>query len=161
MLPPSEPRWLRLLLGYLLFAGLLALALTPLYFQAEPVHRPLVVRFGAALLAAIALVHLRRFVREAIEAQPASAFERALQPPLAERHTAPLLLKLKDELRYSLTDARYFERNLWPRILRLWGARAGDTPAVVPEMPRGTRFFQRGPSLAALRDLVAQIEERP
>ena len=157
---PSEPRWLRLFLGYLLFTGLLALALTPLYFEAEPVHRPLVVRFGAALLALIVVIHLRRFVRETIEAQPASAFERALLPPPTEQHIAPLLLKLRDEVRISTTDRRYFEDILWARILRILRERRRG-PSVAPEMPRGSRYFRRGPSLTALRDLIAQIEERP
>lgn len=160
MLLPPEIRWWRLLLGYLLFTGLLALALTPLYFLVEPVHRPGVVRLGAALLAAIALIHLRRIAREAIEAQPASAFERALQPPPTERHIAPLLLKLRDEVRISTTDRRYFEGTLWARILRILRERSGG-PSAAPEMPRGSRYFRRGPSLTALRDLIAQIEERP
>ncbi len=161
MQPPSEPRWVRLFLGYLLFAGLLALALTPLYFEADPAYRPLVVRFGAALLALTVVIHLRRFVREAITTQPTSAFEQALEPLPAERHVAPLFQKLQGELRYSTADAGYFERNLWPRLLRLWRARAGDTLSAVPEMPRGRRFFRRAPSLATLDKLISQIEERP
>jgi len=160
MLLPPEIRWWRLLLGYLLFAGLLAVALTPLYFLVQPAHRAGVVRLGAALLAAIALIHLRRIAREAIEAQPASHFERALQPPLTEQHIAPLLLKLRDEVRISTTDQRYFEDILWSRILRILRGRAEGSTAA-PEMPHGHRFFRRGPSLTALRDLIAQIEERP
>ncbi len=160
MLPPSDPRWWRLLLGYLLFTGLLALALTPLYFLVEPMHRPLVVRLGAALLTAIALIHLRRIARETLDAQPASAFERALLPPPTEQHIAPLFLKLRDEVRNSTTDQRYFEDILWSRILRILRERR-EGPSAAPEMPQGRRLFRRGPSLAALRDLIAQIEERP
>ncbi len=160
MLPPSDPRWWRFFLGYLLFAGLLALALTPLYFLAEPTHRPLVVRLGATLLAVSVLVHLRRFVRAAITSQPASAFDRALRPLPPERHIAPLFLKLRNELRFSRADFGYFQRNLWPRILRLSRRRVGGSLSKAPEMPRGG-FFRRGPSLAAFRQLISQIEERP
>jgi hypothetical protein len=160
MLPPPETRWWRLLLGYLLFTGLLALALTPLYFLVQPAHRPGVVRLGAALLAMVALIHLRRIARERLEAQPASAFERALQPPPTEQHIAPLLLKLRDEVRISTTDRRYFENILWARILRILRERRRG-PSAAPEMPRGSRYFRRGPSLTALRDLIEQIEERP
>jgi hypothetical protein len=160
MHPPSESRWSRTFLGYVLLVGLLALAMTPLYLLVEPAHRPMVVRLGATLVAVVALLHLRRIARATVEAQPPSAFEQALRLPPPELHVAPLLLKLRDEVRISRTDQRYFEHILWARILRILRGRGGGESAV-PEMPRGRRFFRRGPSFAALRDLVGQIEERP
>ena len=119
MNPPFDPRWSRIFLGYTLFGALLALAMAPLYLVVEPVHRPIVVRLGAVLFVGVALIHLRRIARAAVEAQPLSAFEQALRPPPSEPHFAPLLLKLRDEVRISRTDQRYFEHILWARILRI------------------------------------------
>jgi hypothetical protein len=160
MLPPTEARWTRIILGYVVFGGLLALASTPVYFSAEPAHRPMVVRTGAALLAGVALIHMRRIARASVDAQPDSAFEEAIRSPAVEPRFAPLLLKLRDEVRISRKDQRYFEHVLWARMLRILLDRQGRASAP-PEIPQGRRSLRRGPSLEILRDLIAKIEERP
>jgi hypothetical protein len=161
MVQSPERRWLRLLLGYLLFVGILVLAMTPIYFYAAPSHRPTVVRLGAVLFLGIALIHLRKLAREWLDAQPPSAFEAALHRAPPEPRIAPLFVKLRDEVRFSARSQAYFANVLWPRILRLLAARTGQPLAAAPAMPDGRHLLRRGPSLTTLQDLIARIEERP
>ena len=161
MVQSPERRWLRLLVGHLLFLGILVLAMTPVYFYADPSHRPMAVRLGGALFLGVVLIHLRKLAREWLDAQPPSAFEAALHRAPPEPRLAPLYGKLRDEVRFSARSQAYFEHVLWPRILRLRALRAGQPLAAAPVMPRGRRLLRRGPSLTALRGLIAEIEERP
>lgn len=161
MQSPLDRRWSRLFVGYLLFVMLLDVALTPVYFLVESPHRPTVVRLGGALVVGIAVIHLRRIVRERIEDQPPSNFALALHQAITEPHDAPLFLKLRNEVRFSGTSHQYFEHVLWPRILALLARQSGRPPVIAPVIPAGRRLFRRGPSLAALRDLIAELEERP
>ena len=161
MVESPERRWLRLLLGYLLFLGILVLAMTPIYFNADPSNRPTVVRLAGALFLGIVLIHLRKLARQWLDAQPPSAFEAALHRAPPELGLAPLYVKLRDEVRFSEKSQAYFEHVLWPRILRLLALRAGQPLAAVPVMPGGRRLLRRGPSLTTLRNLIAGIEERP
>ena len=161
MVQSPERRWLRLLAGYLLFLGILVLAMTPVYFYADPSHRPTVVLLGGALFLGVALIHLRNLARECLEAQPPSAFETALHRAPPEPRVAPLFVKLQNEIRFSIKSQQYFEQVLWPRILHLLAARTGQQLAAAPVMPGGRRLLRRGPSPAALRDLIAELEERP
>jgi hypothetical protein len=162
MFPPPERRWLRLLAGYLVFVGCLALIVTPLYLYVEFSHRPVVIRLAAAVVVGIALFHLRGIVRERIDAQPASAFELALRRAPMEPRLTPFFFKLWDEVRFSTTSQKYFERVLWPRVLALLARGSGGRPpAVPPVMPAGRRLLRRGPSLGTLRNLIGRIEEGP
>ena len=161
MVQSPERRWLRRLLGYLVFLGVLVLAMTPLYFYADPTYRPTVVRLGSALFLGVVLIHLRRLAREAIRGQPPSAFELSLHRAPAEPRLDPLFLKLRDEVRFSEKSQAYFAHVLWPRILRLLALRAGQPLAAAPVMPGGRRLLRRGPSLSTLRNLIARIEGRP
>jgi hypothetical protein len=155
-----ERRWLRLLAGYFLFLGILVLAMTPVYFYADPSHRPMVVRLGGVLFLGVVLIHLRKLARGWLDAQPPSAFEAALHWAPPEPQLAPLLVKLQDEIQFSIKSQQYFEHILWLRILRLLAARTGQRLAAAPVMPGGRRLLRRGPSLTTLRDLIAEIEER-
>jgi len=156
-----ERKWLKLGAGYLLFLGILVLAMTPIYFYAEPSHRSMMVRLGSALFLAVVLIHLRRLVQEQLDAQLPSAFEAALHRAQPEPVLAPLFLKLRDEVRFSARSQAYFAHVLWPRILRLLTTlRAGQRLAAAAEMPGGRRLLRRGPSLTTLQDLITEIEER-
>jgi len=157
MIDSPERRPLRLLVGYLFFLGLLVLAMTPVYFYAEPALRPTVVRVGGALFLGVVLIHLRKRVEERLDAQPPSAFEAALRQALAEPLVAPLFQKLRDEVRFSRRSQAYFANVLWPRIRRL----ALSSERAAPEMPSGRRLLRLGPSLSTLQDLVARIEDHP
>ena len=160
-MPPPERRTLRVLGGYVLFVGLLTLALTPLYFYAEPPERPLVVRLGAGAVLGVILIHLARVARGWIAAQPLSAFERALDRPAVEPRLAPLFVKLRDELRFSTTSEAHFKGVLEPRLQRLLAERSQPTRGLPLAQPRKRRWLRRGPSLATLQDLITRIEELP
>jgi hypothetical protein len=162
MLPPPEPgrRNVRLVAGYALFAGLLILATTPIYLSAQPSTRGAVVRLAAGVFVGAILLPLGRALRRWIDAQPPSRFELALERTPAEPVLAAPFLKLRDEVRNSARDQRYFEHVLWERILALLSRLPSGSGEVIAAKPRGRRFSRRGPSLAALRDLIAAIEER-
>jgi hypothetical protein len=156
-----ERRWLRVFGGYLLFLGLLSVAVTPVYSYVEPSNRPTVVRLGGALFLGVVLIHLRKLVRKWLDGQPPSAFEAALRRVPPEPRLAPLYVKLRDEVRFSAKSQAYFEHVLWPRILRLLTLRAGQRVAAVPAMPGGRRLLRQGPSPTTLQDLIEEFEERP
>jgi hypothetical protein len=160
MAPPPERRWLGLLVGYVVFLGLLALIATPLYLSATSSFRPAVVRLVVAVIVGVALSHLLRTVRTRIDAQPLSTFEAALRRMPAESGLPPHFLRLRDEVRFSMASQSYFEHVLWPRIRVLLEQGPGrPLPEGTPK-PSGRRFRRRGPSLITLRNLIAAIEER-
>jgi hypothetical protein len=161
MLTPADRRRLKIFGGYFLFIGLLFLALTPLYLYAGPSERPLVVRLGGGAVLGVALIHLARGVRGRVAEQAVSAFERALHRPPVETRMAPLFVKLRDELRFSVTSRQYFVDVLEPRLRCLAAGRYPRTPGLPPVQPRRRRRLGRGPSLATLDDLITRIEEQP
>lgn len=148
----AEHRWVGVVVGYVLLAGLVLLATVPAYVFVAPASRALVVRLAAALVVGVALLHLRALLARRIENQGASAFDSALRPPPAEPGRAGRLVELDEQLRASLGSARYFELVMWPRLSAL----ASRPPA----RPAG-RWWRRGPSLDGLRRAVAVIEEGP
>ena len=156
---PERRRW-HWVAGYLLFLVCVCIALAPVYVYVESTYRAAVVRAGAALVLGVALIQLRGAVRRHKDGQPPSAFEEALnRGPIAPR-TAPIFVKLRDEVWFSTLDQRYFENTLWPRMQRLLASRDRSTRRVGPAKPGGRRWLRRGPSLAALRELVTHIEEQ-
>jgi hypothetical protein len=62
-------------------------------------------------------------------------------------------LRLRDEVVYSVQSRRYFDAILWPRLCTLAGTS-------LPAPPERAGIRRRGPSLAALEDLIARIERR-
>lgn len=145
--------------GYLVFLVCVWIALAPVYSYVESPYRAAVVRAGAALVLGVALIQLRGAVKRHNAAQPSSAFDGAVNRGPNEPDLAPIFLKLRNEVRFSTEDQRYFENALWPRVLRLLAGRDQRSRKGAPAMPAGRRWIRRGPSLAALRDLIAQIEE--
>lgn len=161
MPPPPERRWPRLVAGYLAFLVAVALAARPLYFSAAPSTRPGVGRLVVAVVVGVVVLHLLRIARAAIDAQPPSAFDAALRPPPIERRRAPLFVVLRDEVQHSVESQGYFEHVLWPRLEALAARRVGGPAEASLPKPAGRRLLRRGPSLAALRALIARIEEHP
>ena len=158
MPPLPERRWPGIAAGYLAFGALLALATTPLYLFAIPAYKPLVFRLAAAAVVGVALIHLRKTLRERFDAQLDSAFERALQANTPQPELAPSFVDLRDEIRFGTASRGYFDRVLWPRIVAVAQRTAVAGPAA-PEQPRG-RLFRRGPSRTALSNAIADIEDR-
>ena len=156
--PPERRRW-HWGAGYLLFLVCVGIALAPVYFYVESSYRAAVVRAGAVLVLWVALIRLRGAVRRHNEGQPPSAFEAALHRGPVEPRMAPIFVKLRDEVRASTSDQGYFENTLWLRMQRMITSRGRPAGRVGPAMPSGRRWLRRGPSLAALRDLITRMEE--
>jgi hypothetical protein len=156
---PRERRWPGITGGYVALAAVLALAGTPAYYYADPPTKPLVVRLAVAVLLGVALLHVGREVQARLRPAAPSPFERARRPRPPEPELAPLFLKLRDELRYSQASQGYFEHILWRRLAALAARRPGAPAPAPPPRPAWRRLLKRGPSLAALRALMARIEE--
>ena len=126
-------------------------AALPVYVWVEPSWRALVARLAAALVLGVALLQLRSVLAARLEAGGASALDAARW----QRGPAPGVphhfVDLASDVRTALRSRRYFETVLWPRLEALAGR-----PLARPALRRG-----RGPSLAGLRGVIADIERRP
>jgi hypothetical protein len=157
----SRRHTLRLLAGYAAFATLVGLGALPLVLAAEPANRPFVIRLAASLLLAVALLHIHSTARHAVDAQPPSAFDQALRRKRAERPDIDRQLReLLDDVRFGPASQRYWSRVAWPRLCGLAEQLPGRPLLVEPPRSRLRRLLGRGPSLAAVRDLVARLESR-
>jgi len=145
-------RWPAITAGYAAFLVALG-ALTPfVYENAAPANRPAVIRFAVSFVAAIVLLHLRRYFRGDPLWQPPSDFARALsaEPPRPKLH--PELARLREEVANALARQSSFERTLRPRLeelARLHGIELGKAAAVT----------KRGrPSPEMLTEIISRIE---
>lgn len=150
MLRPPERRW-PVLVGYVVFLGVVALVTTPVYLLVESRWQPLVVRVAAALVLSVALVRVHRAVARRVERDAASAFDAALEPPSVPARVDRRLGELHGEVRAAVRSRRSFEQILWPRLRALG--------AVAPPPP--SRRFGRGPSVEALLAVVARLDHQP
>ena len=152
----------RALAGYAALGALVTLVAVPVSVAARPGDRPLVIRLAAGAILGVSLIHVRGVARRALDAQPPSAFERALDPgppgsPAIDRQLRANL----DDVRFGSASQQYWIRVVRPRLSAL-AARLPDSP--LPEDPprsRVRRLLGMGPSPAALRALVAKLEEQP
>ncbi len=153
-----ERRWAVVVAGYAVFVALVILAAIPVYRLAEPSWRPGVVRIAAALILSVGLLHARGTLRAVIEeaelARVAQATHQASLEPSLDRQ----FIECRNSIKWSMRDHRYFERTLWPRLRVLGIARSGARRESLSRPPG--RAFRRGPSLTALRELVATLESR-
>jgi hypothetical protein len=162
MAAPGRRQALGLLARYLGLGTLVALGALPLAVAAEPATRPLVIRLAATLVLAVALAHVRGMARGAVEASPPSAFERALRrgrpaPPEVDQRFRELL----DDVRFGPASQRYWSRVAWPRLSALAERLPARPRLTDPPRSRLRRLLGRGPSLAALRELVSRLEGAP
>jgi hypothetical protein len=127
-------------------AGVVLLASVPVYVYVEAPWRPAVVRLAAALVLGVALLQLRAAVAGRLA--QSSALDEARSRPEPSPSVPLRFLELIDDLRAARRSRRHFERSLWPRLAAL-----ATRPLAPPPARAG-----RGPSLAALRDLIARIE---
>jgi len=150
---------LRLLAGYAALATLVGLGALPIAMASDPANRPLVIRLAASLVLAVALLHIRSAARQAVAEEPPSAFDRALRRRPAERPEVDRQFReLLDDVRFGSASQRYWSRVAWPRLSGL-AERLPDRPLLTePPRSRLRRLLGRGPTLAALRDLVARLE---
>jgi hypothetical protein len=153
---------LRVLVGYAALATLVGLAALPIAISTEPASRPLVIRLAVGVFLAVVLAHIRGAAGRAVDLEPRSAFDRALQPVRAEKIPVDRQFReLLDDVRFGPASQRYWSRVAWPRLCALAERLPGRPQLVEPARTRLRRLLGRGPSLAAVRDLVTRLEQRP
>ena len=152
---------MRRLFGYAALVTLVGLVAKPITIAAEPGNRPFVIRMAAGVLLAIILVDLRGAARRALDEQPSSTFERfGWRRPAARPSIDRQFSELLDDVRFGPASQRYWSRVAWPRLCAL-ADRLPDRPLLVePARSRRRRWLGRGPSLRAIRDVVARLEDR-
>jgi hypothetical protein len=148
------------LIGSAAFVTVVSIATVPVYLGVEPRYRPLAVRMFVALIAAVTLPRVLKMARSHIEHGASSAFHVALDRPRPVARLDRSFLQLRDEVHFSTMSARYFEQGLWPRLVAL---RAASSTRAAEELskPPARRFPRRGPTRAALADVVAALEREP
>jgi len=127
------------------------LVTVPVYVWVEPWWRPLVARAAAALVLGVTLLQLRRALAVWLGDGDASALDAARRRRGDEPGVPDQLLRLTGDVRAALRSRHHFDDVLWPRLAALAGR-----PLVRPPGRRG-----RGPSLAGLRAVIADIERQP
>ena len=147
---------LGLLAQYLLVVVLLGLVTTGIYVAVDADQRPTVLRLGVAVFVAIVLIHIYGHLRQQWDATMPSAFERAREQPPAEARVASIVLRLKEQVQYGARSERYFKETLWPRLVQLGDAHGTREPL---REPAARPWLRRGPSLAAIADLLRRIGE--
>ena len=153
-----EPKWGPALAAALLLVIVLVAGIVLIQFLVDQPYRPAAIRLIAASVLLVAVFRVRAFVRASTERPPAWDAERAGEArwaPASSAHTQ--FEHFHDEMKFSVRSQRYFEHVLWPRLCEL--ARVGGEPAAWLDRPPGRRFG-RGPSLEALRVLIASLERR-
>jgi len=130
--------------------GLVLLVTVPVYVFVEPPWRALVVRLAAAFVLGVALLQLRGALAERLAPNGVSALDEARDRPGPEPGLPLRFLDLMHDVRAALRSRRYFDRVLWPRLAAL-----APGPLVRPPVRPG-----RGPSLASLGDVIADIERQ-
>lgn len=128
--------------------GVVLLAALPVYLFVEAPWRTLVARLAVAFVLGVALLQLRGAVAARLARRGRSPLEQALDrsegPPAVPLRFEELI----DDVRATRRSRGHFERTLWPRLIALAGR---------PVAPPPTRLG-RGPSLAGLRRVIADIE---
>lgn len=139
------------------FFGLIVVAVVGalVFFPAD--LRPTILRVGLAAALVLAFLHLVGRLIEALRDDSSSGFARALKTPPVPVRLDSALMALSDEVRYSRSSRRYFDKILWPR-LQLLTRRRGGQPEDLPPPAPSDLLGMRGPSLKALSDLVDRLE---
>ena len=153
-----ERRWPGLVAGYSSLLLVLAGATTPIYVSVADIDKPLVARLAVAVLTGVILVHIRSRLRRHLDNAPPSEFEQALRAVPSPPKVDPLLLRLREELQFSVSSRQYFQRVLWPRLVGL-AERNGKTTLL--RKPGADWVRRRGPSLQTLAALVKCLEGKP
>jgi hypothetical protein len=154
---PTERSWARVLGGYAAFTGVVILVTVPVAVAIDPLRRPALVRAAAAIVLAVMLTDLVRAARALVQAQPPSPFEAALRPVRPATGIDRRFQALRDEIRFGITSANYWERVFWPRLCEL-ASRLPGRPRLSPPVPR-RGLLRRGPRLSTLRAIIGKLEE--
>jgi hypothetical protein len=153
---PSRRAWLGLLVRYLVLLAVVALVASSIYAAADADYRPTVLRLAVAAFVSVILIHLYRHLRRELDETPSSAFDQARFCPPADPMVPRQVLRLQESVQYGVRSQRYFRKILWPMLVQLAGERGlGDRL----EEPKGRPWLRRGPSLAAISEVVRRIDE--
>jgi len=154
---PSERRWPGILVGYAILIGALAGVDTIAYLSVSDVNKELVIRIAIAVLVGVAILHVHARLRLWVEDQPRN-FELMLRPEMRSGKIDPLFLQLRNEVKYSVKSRRYFDRVLWPRLVKLGGAGGNTKPL---ERPPERWIGRLGPSLRTVVTLITLLGDKP
>jgi len=144
---PPEPGVGSVIARYTVLVVAVLLAAVPLYVFVEAPWRPFVARLAAAVVLGIALMELRSTLVQRL-AGHGSALDQARARPAHPPEVPQRFVALRDDIRAALRSRRHFEHGLWPELTGL-----AAPPLVPPPLRRG-----RGPSLAGLRKVIAELE---
>lgn len=153
---PSRRAWLGLIGRYLVLLAVVALIASSVYAAADADWRPTVLRLAVAAVVSVVLIHLYRHLCRQLDEAPPSEFDQArLQPP-ADPMVPRRIVRWQENVQYSVRSQRYFRQILWPRLVQLGEERGLREP---PQEPPGRPWLRRGPSLAAISEVVRRIED--
>jgi hypothetical protein len=155
----TDRGWARLLGGYAAFTGIVILVTVPVAIAVDPLRRPALMRVAAAIVLAVMLIDLVRAARALVQAQPPSPFEAALRPVKAATVIDRRFQALRDEVRFGITSANYWDRVLWPRLCELANRLPGRPRLTPPDRVPRRGLLRRGPRLSALRAIIGKLEE--
>jgi hypothetical protein len=132
----------------LALAAVVLLAALPVYLFVEPPWRTPVARLAVGVVLGVALLQLRGAIAARLPRRGASPLEQALERPGIPPAVPLRFEELIDDVRATRRSRGHFERILWPRLIALAGRPLAPPPARIG----------RGPSLAGLRRVIADIE---
>jgi hypothetical protein len=153
---PSRRAWLGLIGRYVVLLAAVALIASSVYAAADADYRPTVLRLAVAAVVSVVLIHLYRHLRRQLDEAPSSEFDRARLRPPADPTVPRRILHWQESVQQSVRSQRYFRQVLWPRLVQLGEERGLGEPL---QEPRGRPWLRRGPSLAAISEIVRRIEE--
>ena len=148
--------WLGLLVRYVVLVAVIGLIATSVYAAVGADDRPTVLRLAVAAVVTVVLIHIHSHFRGQLEWMQPSALDQARRDRPGEAKVPAILMRLKEEVQYSVASQGYFKNVLWPRLVELSEERG--TRHRLHEL-RGRPWLRRGPSLTAIAALVARIGE--
>ena len=146
--------WLGLLGRYLVFVTVLGLIATSVYAAVDADERSAVLRLAVAAFVTVVLIHIYGHLRQQLEGAQPSAFDQARRGQPVEAKVAPMVVRLKENVQYSVAGPRYFKEMLWPRLVQLSEERGRRE---LLQEPRARPWLRRGPPLRAIAELVRRI----
>ena len=129
-------------------SGIVLFVAVPVYVFVESPWRALVARLAVTFVLGVALLQLRGAVAARLSRRGASPLEAALDRPGSPPVVPLRFEELIDDVRATRRSRGHFERIMWPRLTAL-----ASRPLARPPDRLG-----RGPSLADLRRVIAEIE---
>lgn len=148
---PRAEAWRRRLAGRTIAVAMVMLAAMPIYVSLSATWRAVFVRLACGALVAGGTLRALGRLRRVLDPVARSRLPAGPPPPPALELDARFLA-LRDDIVSSIRSRRYFDVILWPRLGEL-ARREVPRPARRPGL-----LARRGPALATLEELVAEVE---